>query len=120
MADFSGIDRGKLEAFATFANENPDQITLDLEAQTIWEGSGLEHLGKIGPWSIAGNRIDKASRNYSLQFGAWKEVQDSIGVPGATDRVEAMEAALAWLAPASTRQYVSCPPERASSSATWR
>ena len=98
MAEFPGLDRNKLEGFATFASENPKEVILDLEAKTIWEGSGLEHLGKVGPWSLAGKRIDKPGRDYSIQLGAWKEVEDSIGVPGATDRVEAMEAALVGLA----------------------
>ena len=31
MATFPGLDKDKLEQFRTFANQNPKDITLDLE-----------------------------------------------------------------------------------------
>jgi uncharacterized OsmC-like protein len=97
MAEIPGFDKAKLEEFAKFAAENPNDVTLGLEAKTIWEGSGVENLGKIGPWTMAGKRIDKPARDYSIQFGAWKEVEEAIGMPGAHDRIEPLEGALAAL-----------------------
>jgi uncharacterized OsmC-like protein len=93
-----GFDRDKLELFAAKAAETPENLVLDLEAKTIWEGHGVENLGKIGPWKMGGQSIEKSSRDFSIQFGAWKEVEEAIGIPGAHDRIEPMEAALAAIA----------------------
>jgi uncharacterized OsmC-like protein len=87
-----------MDEFAKQASAHPEEVLLGLEAKTIWEGHGVENLAKIGPWTLAGQRIDKPSRDYSIQFGAWKEVEDAIGIPGAQDRIEPMEAALAAMA----------------------
>jgi uncharacterized OsmC-like protein len=95
MTTFPGFDVEKLEAFNAYAAENPNDVLLGLEARTIWEGHSGESLGKIGPWSLAGNRVEKPTRDYSIQFGAWKEVADAIGVEGARDKIEPVEAALA-------------------------
>ena len=38
------------------------------------------------------------TRDFSIQFGAWKEVEEEIGIEGAHDRIEPMEAALAGMA----------------------
>ena len=97
MAGIPGFDTVKLEEFAKYAAENPNDIILGLEAKTIWEGHGVENLGKIGPWTLGGNRIDKPSRDYSIQFGAWQEVEEAIGMAGAHDRIEPLEGALAAL-----------------------
>lgn len=95
VATFPGFDLEKLENFATYAEENPNAVTLGLEAKAIWEGKTGESLAKIGPWTLAGQRVDKASRDYSIQFGAWKEVGDAFGVEGSNDKIEPVEAALA-------------------------
>lgn len=93
-----GIDARKLEEFNRYAEANPGDVVLDLEATTIWEGHGVENLGKIGRWTLAGQTIDKPTRDFSIQFGAWKEVEQEIGIEGAHDRIEPMEAALAGMA----------------------
>ncbi len=97
MAGLPGFDRDKLEEFAKYAAENPNDVILGLEAKTIWEGHGVENLGKIGPWSLGGKRIDKPTRDFSIQFGAWQEVEEAIGIAGAHDRIEPLEGALAAL-----------------------
>ncbi len=98
MASIPGFDTDKLEEFSKFANANPEKVLLGLEATTIWEGYAVENLGKIGRWALGGETIDKAERDYSIQFGAWKEVEEAIGIPGAHDRIEPMEAALVAMA----------------------
>lgn len=90
-----GFDVDKLEEFNKFAADNPNDVVLGIEAKTIWEGTGGGSLGKIGPWELAGERIAKPTRDYSIQFGAWKEVLEAIGVEGALDHIEPVEAALA-------------------------
>ena len=54
----------------------------------------LGNLGKIGQWSLGGQPINKPTRDFSVQLGSWKEVGDAIGVEGADDRIEPVEAAL--------------------------
>lgn len=90
-----GFDLEKLEGFAKYAGQNPSEVLLGVEARTIWEGNAGESLAKIGPWSLAGQRMEKPTRDYSIQFGAWKEVTDALGVEGARDKMEPVEAALA-------------------------
>lgn len=90
-----GFDVDKLEEFNKFAADNPNEVVLGIEAKTIWEGSGGGSLGKIGPWELAGDRVEKPTRDFSIQFGAWKEVLEAIGVEGAQDHIEPVEAALA-------------------------
>ena len=81
MGTFPGLDKDKLEQFRTFANQNPKDITLDLEAKTIWDGQAVGHEGKIGPWTIGGKRNDSQTRDYRTQFGMWKEVEETLGIP---------------------------------------
>lgn len=90
-----GFDVDKLEGFNKHAAENPNDVLLGISAKTIWEGEGGGSLGKIGPWELAGQAVEKPTRDFSIQFGAWKEVEDAIGVAGARDRIEPVEAALA-------------------------
>ena len=98
MGTFPGLDKDKLEQFRTFANGNPKDVTLDLEAKTVWDGHAVGHVGTVGPWTIAGQRNDSPNRNYETQFGMWKEVEEILGIPNPRDRTEAMEAALMGLA----------------------
>jgi uncharacterized OsmC-like protein len=98
MASIPGFDTDKLDEFEAHAAEHPEDVVLGLEAKTIWEGYAVENLAKIGPWSLGGQPIDKPTRDYSIQFGAWKEVEEAIGIAGAHDRIEPMEAALAAVA----------------------
>ena len=48
----------------------------------------------MGPWTLGGQPIVKPTRDFSVQLGSWKEVGDAIGVEGADDRIEPVEAAL--------------------------
>ena len=95
VAMFPGIEIETLEGFVTAMTNSPNDFILGLEAKTVWEGHAGKSLGRIGPWELAGNRIEKESRDFSIQFGAWKEVEDAFGVVGAHDRVEPVEVALA-------------------------
>ncbi len=98
MSSIPGFNIDKLDEFSKHAQANPNDVLLGLEAKSIWEGSAIQNLGKIGPWQMAGQTINKTTRDYSIQFGAWKEVQEAIGIEGANDRIEPMEAALAGMA----------------------
>jgi uncharacterized OsmC-like protein len=89
-----GIDVNQLEAFNKDYSSAPSSFTLGIEGKTIWEGRGLGNLGKVGRWTLGGQPIEKPTRDFSVQFGSWKEVGDAIGVQGADDRLEPVEGAL--------------------------
>ena len=93
-----GIDTRQIEAFNKEYTGNPSNFTLGLRARTIWEGRGLQNLGRVGKWSLGGQSIDKPTRDFSVQLGSWKEVGDALGVLGADDRLEPVEGALMSLA----------------------
>ena len=90
----AGIDPRQIEAFTKEFNASPKSFTLGLEAKTIWEGRGLGNLGKVGPWKLGTSAMKKPARDFSVQLGSWREVGDALGVEGADDRIEPVEAAL--------------------------
>jgi len=93
-----GIDARQIEAFNKEYRNAPSNFTLSIEGQSIWEGHGLGNLGKIGRWSLGGQVMQKPTRDFSVQIGSWKEVGDALGVIGADDRIEPIEATLVGLA----------------------
>jgi uncharacterized OsmC-like protein len=97
-----GINAGQLEAFNKQYAASPEKFTLGIQAKTTWEGQGLGNLGKVGKWTLGGQSIVKPTRDFSVQFGSWKEVGDAIGVEGADDRIEPIEAALLALSSCMT------------------
>lgn len=94
----AGIDARQIESFNKEYRSAPDSFTLGLEARSIWEGRGLGNLGRISPWSLGGQRIEKPTRDFSVQLGSWQEVGDALGLEGSHDRIEPVETALMGLA----------------------
>ncbi len=92
MAFVQGMDLDKLEAFRASLKDNP--ITLGLESRSIWEGHSGRNTTHIGPYTLAGQRIDRDTRHYTFSYGAWREVEEAIGFEGPTDRVEPVEMVL--------------------------
>ena len=92
-----GIDTRQLEKFNEQYASAPKNFELGIECKTIWEQKGLGNLGKVGRWTLGGQAIEKPTRDFSVQLGSWKEVGDAIGVEGADDRIEPIEAALLGL-----------------------
>ncbi len=92
----SGMDLDKLEAFRSAIEENP--VVLGLEARGVWEGHSGRSTVHIGPYVLGGNLIDRDTRHYTIQYGAWKEVEEEIGFVGPTDRAEPVEMALGAVA----------------------
>src|SRR5437899_4513987 len=101
-----GINAQQLEAFNRQYAASPAKFTLGLQAKTTWEGQGLGNLGKVGKWTLGGQPIEKPTRDFSVQMGSWKEVGDAIGVEGADDRIEPIEAALLGLSSCVTEAIV--------------
>src|SRR6202022_3230503 len=97
-----GIDTRQLEKFNAQYASAPKNFELGIECTTIWEQKGLGNLGKVGRWTLGGQAIEKPTRDFSVQLGSWKEVGDAIGVEGADDRIEPVEAALLALSSCMT------------------
>ncbi len=90
-----GVDIDKLESFRSVLEGNPDKIRLHLEAKAIYEGQAGRSLVHVGPYRLDDMAVDRPTRHYTFPFGAWKEVEETIGVEGPTDRMEPVEMALA-------------------------
>jgi uncharacterized OsmC-like protein len=101
-----GINTRQLEKFNEQYASSPKSFELGIESRTIWEQKGLGNLGKIGRWTLGGQAIEKPTRDFSVQIGSWKEVGDAIGVEGADDRIEPIEAALLGLSSCVTEAIV--------------
>ncbi|WP_433634039.1 OsmC family protein [Halomicrococcus sp. NG-SE-24] len=93
-----GIDLETLEGFAEHAAENPEAVQLGLGASATYEGTAAHSLAKIDSYDLGGETIARETREYTVPYGAWKEVLDAGGWVGATDRIEPIEAALSALA----------------------
>ena len=92
----SGMDLEKLEAFRSALADNP--VILGLEARSVWEGHSGRSTVHIGPYELAGERIDRDTRHYTIPYGAWREVEEAVGFVGPTDRAEPVEMALGAVA----------------------
>ncbi|MDJ0957922.1 MAG: OsmC family protein [Arenicellales bacterium] len=92
----TGMDLDKLEAFRSAIKESP--VVLGLEARGIWEGHSGRSTIHIGPYEIGDERIDRETRHYTIPYGAWREVEETIGFEGPTDRAEPVEMALGAIA----------------------
>jgi len=92
----NGMDLEKLEAFRSALADNP--IILGLEARSVWEGHSGRSTVHIGPYELAGERIDRDTRHYTIPYGAWREVEEAVGFVGPTDRAEPVEMALGAVA----------------------
>ena len=99
MADgniIDGVDTGKLEEFRKAQKADP--VSLGLEAKAVWDGEMGRSNVHIGPFSLNKDRIDRPTRQYTVSYGAWREVEDAVGVVGPTDRMEPVEMALGAMA----------------------
>ncbi|WP_226008231.1 OsmC family protein [Natrinema salinisoli] len=93
-----GIDLETLEGFAAHAAENPDAVQFGLGASATYEGTAAHSLAKVDSYELGGETIHRETREYTIPYGAWKEVLDAGGWVGGTDRLEPIEAALSALA----------------------
>ncbi len=89
------VDLQQLESFREFLAQNPDKGKLQLEAKAVYEGQVGRSTVHIGPYALDGKRINRETRHYTFPFGAWREVEEMIGISGPTDRMEPVEMTLA-------------------------
>ncbi len=95
MSVIQNVNIEKLEGFRKFLKENPEKVRLKLEARAIYEGQVGRSTVHIGPYQLDDDKIDRETRHYTIPFGAWREVEEAMGVEGPTDRMEPVEMALA-------------------------
>jgi uncharacterized OsmC-like protein len=93
-----GVDTEELAAFAEHAAENPEAVQLGLSARATYEGTAAHSLATIDSYVLGDETIHRDTREYTIPYGAWKEVLDAGGWVGPTDRLEPIEAALSALA----------------------
>ncbi len=93
-----GIDLETLEGFAQHAADNPEAVRLGLGASATYEGTAAHSLAKVDSYELGGETIARDTREYTVPYGAWKEVLEAGGWLEATDRMEPIEAALSALA----------------------
>ncbi len=91
-----GVDTGKLEEFRKAQKTDP--VSLGLEAKALWDGEMGRSTVHIGPYSLNKDRIDRQTRQYTVSYGAWREVEEAVGAVGPTDRMEPVEMALGAMA----------------------
>ncbi|MEE8346860.1 MAG: OsmC family protein [Dehalococcoidia bacterium] len=92
----AGVDTAKLEEFRTAQRKDP--VKLGLKAKALWEGEMGRATVHVGPYQLNDDHIDRPTRHYTTAFGAWKEVEEAVGMIGPTDRQEPVEMALAAMA----------------------
>lgn len=88
--NIAGIPIPELRAFYEAIGDGP--VPMEIEAFVQWQGRGTRALGEIGPFTLMGERKERVSRKYMIQFDDWAEM------PGCEDAgPEAMEVVLAAL-----------------------
>jgi uncharacterized OsmC-like protein len=95
MGIIQNVNLEKFEEFRTFLKENPEKARLKLEARAVYEGQVGRSTVHIGPYQLDDTSIDRETRHYTIPFGAWREVEELMGVEGPSDRMEPVEIALA-------------------------
>lgn len=92
-----GVDTEQLAAFLEFAEANPQDVQFGLGATGVYEGRAIHTKATTGPYTLGGEEIDRAAREYVSHFGGHREVEDAVGFVDPTDRQEVIETALAAL-----------------------
>lgn len=98
MTKRQNIDIDSLERFRALLEKEPDKGKLHLEAKAVYEGQAGRSMVHVGPFGLDDTIIDRPTRHYTFAFGGWREVEDMIGMDGATDRMEPVEMVLASIA----------------------
>jgi uncharacterized OsmC-like protein len=93
----SGLNIETFEKFCDFAKTHPEAVQFELEATGVSEGRVVHTTAKTGPYTLGGQRIDRAAREYVYHMGAHREVEEALGFTAPTDRPEPTEILLAAL-----------------------
>lgn len=92
-----GLDLQKFNAFCVFARDNPGAVHFHLEARGTAEPRAVHTIARTRRYTLGGESIDRAAREYVYHLGAHKEVEGALGFTEPTDREEPTEVVLAAL-----------------------
>jgi uncharacterized OsmC-like protein len=92
-----GVDLEQYPDFIDHGRRNPEDLLLGLGAKGIAEGRAMHTLAKVGDYTYGGDDIERETRDYTFQLGAFKEVEADAGFVDPGDRPEPVEMALAAL-----------------------
>ncbi|WP_254531062.1 hypothetical protein [Natrinema gelatinilyticum] len=74
-----GVDLETLETFANHAAEHPEEVQLGLGASATYEGTCIYSLAKVDSYELGGETVARETREYTIPYGASKEVLDASG-----------------------------------------
>jgi len=83
-----------IEEISEIANRNPSDVSLSLEANSIWSGNGKTSNATVGPWVLTEKRADSPFR---LEFNSWTELESATPDVAIGYRVRPIEVSLAAL-----------------------
>lgn len=92
-----GVDTDQFQAFIDWLEDNPENGFLTLRSEGFYDGTVGRSTVHIGPYDLDGDTIDRPTRHYTIQYGAWKEIEAEGGYVGPTDRIEPVETTLSAL-----------------------
>ncbi|MFW6157024.1 MAG: OsmC family protein [Armatimonadota bacterium] len=98
MAIKHGVDMDRMKEFVEYASNNPSEVQFELQAQAVYDGKCAHSMAKIREYRLGDKTISRDTREFTIPYGAWKEVLEHAGWVGATDRMEPIEVALSALA----------------------
>lgn len=93
----NGVDLEQYAEFIDHATKNPEDVQLGLGARGIAEGRAMYTLGKTGKYTYGGEDIERETREYTFQMGAFKELESDAGFVDPNDRPEPVEIAMTAL-----------------------
>ncbi len=92
-----GVNLARFVAFQKFADQNPNEVSFEFEAEGTYEGRALHTKATTGPYTVGDRRIARTAREYTYHLGAHQEVEAALGIEAPADREEPLEVALAAL-----------------------
>ncbi len=92
-----GIDLEQLQTFMAHASAHPEAIEFELGARSIDEGRPAHATTEVGSYTFGGKEIGREDRDFRMEMGLWRELEEAVGFADPADRMEPLEAALAAL-----------------------
>lgn len=92
-----GVDTEQFQAFIDWLEDNPESGFLTLRSEGFYDGVVGRSTVHIGPYDLDEETIERPTRHYTIQYGAWKEIEAEGGYVGPTDRIEPVETTLSAL-----------------------
>jgi len=92
-----GVDVEEFKSFTDWLGQDPEKGYLTLRSEGFYDGVVGRSTVHTGPYDLDDETIDRPTRHYTIQYGAWKEIEAEGGYVGPTDRMEPVETTLSAL-----------------------